>query len=110
MVVDVDAVAAAVIEVFQRLATVADTGWSRRMAGAFGWLTGVNLPTLNRVIVDRPGTVEVARPTCSLRPERNYSTPSTTRTGKDSGSRAVVIAAKCLRLNQHLQLLRDAAR
>jgi GNAT superfamily N-acetyltransferase len=60
MVVDADTAAAAVIEVFQRLATVADTGWSRRIGGAFGWVTGVNLPTLNGIIVDCPATVEVA--------------------------------------------------
>jgi GNAT superfamily N-acetyltransferase len=60
MVVDADTAAAAVIEVFQRLATVADGGWSRRITGAFGWVTGVNLPTLNGVIVDCPGKVEVA--------------------------------------------------
>jgi GNAT superfamily N-acetyltransferase len=59
MVVDADTAAAAVIEVFQRLATVADRGWSQRIAGAFAWVTGVNLPTLNGVIVDCPGTVEV---------------------------------------------------
>jgi GNAT superfamily N-acetyltransferase len=60
MVVDADTAAAAVIEVFQRLAAVADRGWSRRIAGAFGWVTGINLPTLNGVIVDCPGTVEVS--------------------------------------------------
>jgi GNAT superfamily N-acetyltransferase len=60
MVVDADTAAAAVIEVFRRVATVADRGWSRRIAGAFGWVTGVNLPTLNGIIVDCPGTVEVS--------------------------------------------------
>jgi GNAT superfamily N-acetyltransferase len=60
MVVDADRAAAAVIEVFQRLATVIDGGWCRRIGGAFGWVTGVNLPTLNGVMVDRPETVEAS--------------------------------------------------
>jgi GNAT superfamily N-acetyltransferase len=59
MAVNADTAAAAVAGVFQRFAAVADMGWSRRVAGAFGWVTGVDLPTLNGVIVDGPETVEV---------------------------------------------------
>jgi GNAT superfamily N-acetyltransferase len=58
--VDADTAAAAVIEVFERLATAVDGGWSRRTGGAFGWVSGVDLPTLNGVMVDRPETVEVS--------------------------------------------------
>src|SRR5262249_11049438 len=60
MVVDADTAAAAVIEVFQRLATVVDGGWSRRIGGAFGWGTGGDLPTLNGGMVGRPEAVEVS--------------------------------------------------
>jgi GNAT superfamily N-acetyltransferase len=58
MVVDADTATAAVIEVFQRLAGVADMGWSRRSGGAFGWVTGVDLPTLNGVMVECTQAVE----------------------------------------------------
>jgi GNAT superfamily N-acetyltransferase len=52
--------AAAVTEVFQRFAALASAGWSERSGEAFAWVTGVDLPTLNGVIVERPRTVDVA--------------------------------------------------
>src|SRR5262245_8273308 len=60
MQVDAARATAAVTATFQHFSELVDSGWSARAGGAFAWVTGVDLPTLNGVIVDRPLSVDLA--------------------------------------------------
>jgi hypothetical protein len=60
VLVDADTAATAVTTVLARLAATTKAGWSQRKGGAFAWVTGIDLPTLNGVVVEGSEGVDAA--------------------------------------------------
>jgi N-acetylglutamate synthase len=59
MTIDADGVVAAVTTTLQYVDTVNERGWVAREPGMFVWCTGVELPTLNGVLVDGLATADL---------------------------------------------------